>query len=326
MYFKKENKMIIVTGGSGLIGSNLIRQLNAMGRGDIIVVDKFENGQKLKNIFDLTVHDVINKNDLFDFLNNRHPGEISCVFHMGACSDTTEWDGDYVLETNYNYSKRLLDWCQINCSAFVYASSASVYGTNSISEINPKFENPINAYAYSKLLFDNYVRKILPTATAQIVGLRYFNVYGPGEAHKGKMASVFYHLNNQIKSTNNFGLFRGTDGIADGQHSRDFVHVDDTVEAKIWFMENASISGIFNIGTGESVTYNKVGDHIIKWFETNRKSIPAKCYIDFPSKLIGAYQNYTKADLTLLRKVGFNHSFKNISVGIDSYLTYLNAR
>ena len=316
--------MIIVTGGSGLIGSNLVRSLNLMGRKDVIIADNFKNGSKLKNIFDLSVHDLMDKGELFGFLNDNIDGQISCVFHLGACSDTMEWDGKYVLENNYQYSKKLLDWCQENDTPFIYASSASVYGTNSISEIDAKYENPINAYAYSKLLFDNYVRRKLPTSTSQIVGLRYFNVYGPGEAHKEKMASVIYHFNNQVGAENKFGLFRGVGGISDGQHSRDFVHVDDTIQAKIWFMNNSSKSGIFNIGTGESVSFNDVGKHLIQWFEHNGRRIPTKCYIDFPDQLKGSYQNFTKADLTKLRAAGFNHKFKDVKTGIDSYLTFLN--
>ena len=213
---------------------------------------------------------------------------------MGACSDTTEWNGEYILNNNYQYSKNLLEFALKERVSFIFASSASVYGLNKNSQISTNYENPINAYAYSKLLFDQYVRKFLDKAESQIVGLRYFNVFGPNEAHKGKMASVMYRFYNQIMEHGTFSIFGGYNEIGSGEHSRDFIHVNDTVQAKLWFLNNPKINGIYNIGTGISNTYNKLGECIINWFEANSKIKPQKNYIDFPKNLQRSYQTILK--------------------------------
>lgn len=318
--------MIIVTGGGGFIGSNLIRELNAMGHENILVIDDLTNGRKLTNLFTAKINDIRSFKEIDDILETCDPDKITAIFHLGACSDTMEWDGDFVLNVNYKFSKKLLDFAVLGQIPFIYASSASVYGLNKSSEIIDANEKPINVYAYSKLLFDQYVRSVLPTVNSQIVGLRYFNVYGPGEQHKGNMASVVYHFYNQVIDTGNISIFGSYNEIAAGEHSRDFVHVADTVETKIWFMHNPEVSGIFNVGTGNSFTYNILAKYICEWFEQHRGIVPNIEYIQFPERLKGSYQDFTRADISSLRKVGFEHEFFKLEQGLRLYLDALNLK
>ena len=318
--------MIIVTGGSGFIGSNLVNSLNKCGYEDIIVVDDLKNGHKLKNLFKSKISSIENYKNIENVLKNINFSKIKCIFHLGACSDTTEWDGEYIMNTNYDFSKMLLSFALNNKIQFIYASSASVYGMKTLFDVNEKNEAPINAYAYSKLLFDQHVRRVMPNAHSQIVGLRYFNVYGPHEEHKKSMASVIYHFYNQITNHGEFFLFGENEGVEAGEQSRDFVHVDDTVRAKLWFMENAHCSGIFNVGTGNNYTYNTLADYVIDWFEQNLNLTPSKQYREFPENLRGSYQNYTKADLGDLRNIGYDKQFKDLKDGVFSYLDYLHGK
>lgn len=319
--------MIIVTGGIGFIGSNLVRHLNKRGYEDIVVFDDLEDGQKLRNIFDLKISDIFHFNELCKFVEKIPGKQIDCIFHLGACSDTTEWNGKYLIENNFHFSKKILELSLLKNVQFIYASSASVYGLNKTSEISPENEKPINGYAYSKLLFDQHVRRLLNSGNVdtQIVGLRYFNVYGPNEHHKEKMASVIYHFYRQVLSAGEFSIFGSYNNVESGEHSRDFVYVDDVTEANIWFLENPTISGIFNLGTGKSFTYNQLGDFLIKWFERNKKFSPKRIYIDFPESLKGCYQDFTRADLSTLRREGFHQKFLSLEAGMNKYLDRLNA-
>ena len=240
--------MIVVTGAFGFIGSNLVKALNQKGRTDIIAVDDLTQGVKFKNLADCQIQDYYDKDE---FLNYLPKDKIDVIFHQGACATTTEWDGKYMMENNFTYSKILLDFAILNHIQFIYASSAAVYGNSQTFHESPQWEKPLNVYGFSKLLFDQYVRK-LQGVDNQIVGLRYFNVYGPNEQHKGSMASVAYHLAKQLKENGKINLFEGCDGYKNGEQRRDFVYVEDIANINIFMMENPNIKGIFNAGTGKS--------------------------------------------------------------------------
>lgn len=315
--------MIIVTGGSGFIGSNIVKALNRQGQTDILVVDNLTQGQKFRNLVDCQILDYQEKENFLYHLANRNyfASTVTTIFHQGACSTTTEWNGHYIMQNNYDYSKAVLHYCLERRIPFIYASSASVYGNGSVFREERTFENPINVYGYSKLLFDEYVRRLLPTATSQMVGLRYFNVYGPREQHKGTMASVAFHFNQQLLQGDTVRLFAGSAGYAAGEQRRDFVYVADVVAVNMWFMENGGQSGIFNVGTGRSQTFNEVAQAVIAWHRRGRID-----YIPFPDHLAGSYQSFTEADLQALRKVGYTGTFKPVAEGVRQYLDELNRR
>jgi len=313
--------MIIVTGGAGFIGSNLVKALNHSGRKDILVVDNLQDGHQFINLVDCDIQDYMDK---LDFINRikegKKFGHIDAVFHQGACSTTTEWDGRYMMENNYQYSKQLLHFCLEEQIAFVYASSAAIYGNSKIFTEQPQYEKPINVYGYSKFLFDQYVRRIQMSANSQVVGLRYFNVYGSGEEHKGSMASVAYHFNNQIKDSAKCQLFEATDGYGDGAQRRDFVYVEDICKVNLWFMNNNDKSGIYNLGTGRSQTFNELANAVIKWHGKGEIK-----YIAFPEHLAGAYQSFTEADISKLREAGYAAAFATVEEGVKCYLDTLNS-
>ncbi len=314
--------MIIVTGGAGFIGSNLIKGLNARGRGDILVIDHLKRGRKFENLVDCEIADYWDRDQLLDHITSGRafPEMPEAILHQGACTVTTEWDGHYMMETNFEYSKTLLHFCLERSIPFLYASSAAVYGTGSIFREERQFESPLNVYGYSKFLFDQYVRRMLPVANSQVVGLRYFNVYGPRETHKGRMASMAFHLRNQLLATGKVKLFCGSHGYADGEQRRDFIHVDDTVAVNLWLLDHGEISGIYNCGTGQSATFNEVAHAVIDCYRHG-----AIEYIPFPEDLQGAYQSLTEADLTALRETGYNAAFMSVQEGIPSYVAWLDA-
>ncbi len=313
--------MIIVTGGAGFIGSNLVKGLNGRGQENILVVDDLSQGDKFKNLLALDIKDYIDKDDfLAALLAEKYDSEaVEAVFHDGACSDTMEYNGKYMMDTNYAYSKALLHFCQRRRIPFIYASSASVYGggENGFRE-TPECEWVLNVYAFSKLQFDRYVRRVLPGAAAQIVGLRYFNVYGPQENHKGRMASVAYHFFHQLKKDGVVRLFKGTEGYGDGEQRRDFVYVKDVVDVNLFFADNPAKSGIFNCGTGRANTFNAVATAAIKALGRGRIE-----YIDFPETLKGKYQNFTEADLSHLKAAGYEKPFTELDQAVADYYRYL---
>ena len=310
--------MIVVTGAAGFIGSNLVRSLNAAGRTDIIAVDDLSDGTKFSNLVDCDFLDYLDKDEFRSSLPRRLSG-VDLVFHQGACSDTREWDGRFMLENNYAYSRCLLESCMENNVAFIYASSAAVYGDNRGFIEKPRYEKPVNVYAYSKLLFDRYVRRVMQNTASQIAGLRYFNVYGPGEGHKGAMASVIFQLNGQLLENGEVNLFKGSGGYADGEQRRDFIHVDDVVAVNLWFMDNRQARGIFNVGTGRSRSFNDIARLLIEWHGEGRLS-----YVDFPDGLLPAYQSFTQADISALREVGYRAPFTGLEKGIRNYLDWLS--
>jgi ADP-L-glycero-D-manno-heptose 6-epimerase len=314
--------MIIVTGGAGFVGSNIIAALNRRGERDILVVDHLRDGHKMRNLADLDIRDYLDRDDFIERLRaGQDLGPVRAVFHQGACSATTEWDGQYVMRNNFEYSKVLLHWCQQQGAQFMYASSASVYGLgrNGFRE-ERSCELPINMYAYSKFQFDQYVRALKGQLKHQVVGLRYFNVYGPRETHKGAMASTPFHFNRQIGTDGVARLFAGTDGNANGEQRRDFVYVDDCVAVNLWFLEHVATSGIFNLGTGRAQTFNDVVNAVKAWH--GRGSVE---YIAFPDHLKGSYQNYTQADLGALRAAGYDGDFQTVEQGVAKYMAWLKA-
>ena len=315
--------MYIVTGGAGFIGSNVVKGLTAATGEPIIVVDDLTDGHKFQNIADLAIADYLDKDEFIERLEFDPDFIRRCkgVLHQGACAVTTEWDGRYMMENNYTYSRELLRHCLNNNVPFIYASSAAVYGGNTAFAESPANELPLNVYGYSKLLFDQYVRRLHLERGQQVVGLRYFNVYGPREQHKGSMASVAFHFNRQLGETGELRLFEGCDGYADGEQERDFVYVDDVAAVNLWFLDNPEKSGIFNVGTGRAQTFNDVANAAIKWH--GRGAIR---YIPFPDALRGAYQSYTQADLEALRGAGCDVEFRDVAAGVADYLDAVAAK
>ena len=313
--------MIIVTGGAGFIGSNLVLELNARGAREILVVDNLKNGVKFRNLVDCQIVDYLDKDRFIDQLRRGdfEKNTIEAVYHQGACSMTTEWDGRYMMENNYEYSKIIFEYCVARGIPFLYASSAAVYGRGRVFKEDPAFEFPLNVYGYSKLRFDQYIRQRLDSVESQVVGLRYFNVYGPREAHKGSMASVAYHLNNQLLDAGKVRLFEGCDGYSDGEQLRDFICVSDVVDINLWFSNHPNLSGIFNLGTGRSQTFNDVARAVLDFHKRGVLE-----YIPFPDQLKGCYQSFTEANLDALRAVGCQHRFKTVEEGVGEYIAWLS--
>lgn len=313
--------MIVVTGGAGFIGSNIVAGLNARGIRDIMVVDDLSDGIKCLNLVDCDFSDYMEYDDLLDLLERGGDlGAIKAVFHQGACSDTTEWDGRYVMARNFKYSKVLHAWCVRRGVPLIYASSASVYGAGDRFVERREAERPLNTYAFSKFAFDQYVRAQSWKVSSQVAGLRYFNVYGPRERHKGKMSSVVRHFSNQIHKDGECRLFEGSDGYASGEQRRDFIHVDDCVAVNLWLFDNPQISGIFNCGTGRAQTFNEVADAVIGWHGKGTKR-----YVAFPESLKGRYQSFTEADMSALRASGYRRSFMSVQEGVPRYLDWLQS-
>jgi ADP-L-glycero-D-manno-heptose 6-epimerase len=313
--------MIIVTGGAGFIGSNLIKALNAQNKTIILAVDNLKNGIKFKNLVDCVVSDFMDKDEFITNIQHgiHFEGTVEAVFHLGACSSTTEWDGRYIMANNYTYSKTLFNYCLVRRIPFIYASSAAIYGGGAVFREDPANESPLNVYGYSKLLFDQYVRRHVSHARSQIVGLRYFNVYGPREAHKGSMASVASHLRRQLLAGESIRLFEGSDGYGPGEQRRDFIHVEDTCAVKLWFLEHPEQSGIFNVGTGQAQTFNDVAHAVINHYKKGEIT-----YIPFPEHLQGHYQSYTQADLSTLRAAGYTMPFRTVEEGVSDYMDWLD--
>lgn len=320
----------VVTGAAGFIGSNLVRALNKRGATNILAVDNLAHADKFKNLVGCEIADYLDKRDFLDRLESgEFASDLDAILHQGACSDTMATDGRYVMDNNYRYSLALLDHCLDEEVPFVYASSAAVYGAGRAFRESPECEAPLNVYGYSKYLFDQVVRRRLPDAFAPVVGLRYFNVYGPNEAHKGRMASVAWHLFNQYRAEGKVKLFVGSGGYADGEQRRDFISVEDVVKVNIHFLERPRRSGIYNVGTGRAQSFNDVAETVINACRSaagqpalaraELKAQGAIEYIAFPAALQGKYQSFTEADVTALRAAGYDAAFLAVAEGIGRY-------
>lgn len=311
--------MFIVTGGAGFVGSNLVRELNRRGHTDILVVDNLTRGEKARNLADLTLADYMDKRE---FRARLDAGTLDlrpeAVFHNGACSDTMEPDGRYMMENNYGDSRALLHWCLARNTPLVYASSAATYGASADFEPVPGNEGPLNVYGYSKLAFDQHVRSLLPAIQSPVVGLRYFNVFGPREHHKGRMMSVLHQLLRQLQETGACRLFSGTEGFGDGEQQRDFIFVGDIVAINLHFGGSGMAKGIFNAGTGRARSFNDIAQTLIAHLGRGRID-----YIPFPDELRGKYQSFTQADVRSLRAAGYGAPFTELEAGIAATLAEL---
>ena len=324
----------IVTGAAGFIGSNIVKALNERGEKRIIAVDNLTRADKFKNLVDCEIADYLDKDEFIERLQAGDlDGDVEAIFHEGACSDTMETDGRYMMENNYRYSLAMLDWCIDQEVPFLYASSAATYGGSSEFREERAFEAPLNVYGYSKFLFDQIVRQRLPEASSQIVGFRYFNVYGPRESHKGRMASVAFHHYNQFRAEHKVKLFEGCDGYENGEQKRDFVYVGDVAKVNLYFLDHPEKSGIFNLGTGRAQSFNELAAANVNSSRAlsgaSRESLAALVeqgfieYIPFPDALRGKYQSFTQADLTKLRAAGYTAPFASVEEGVEQYVRWM---
>ncbi len=329
---------IVVTGAAGFIGSRIIAGLNARGFDDIIAVDELTQGDKFRNLADLKIADYVDADAFYGAFADRAYGHVEAVFHEGACSDTMELDGKYMMENNFETSKRLFHAAQAQGTRLLYASSAATYGGSDTFKEEPAFEAPLNVYGYSKLLFDQVMRRELGAqlqqAKTQVVGFRYFNVYGPHEQHKGRMASVAYHQFHQFKNEGRVKLFGEYGGYAPGAQMRDFVFVDDVVAVNLWFFDHPAQSGIFNLGSGRAQPFNDVACAVVNTLRAQDGHVPLALetmaamglieYIPFPDALRGKYQCYTQADLGALRAAGCDHAFADVATGVGRYVQWMS--
>jgi ADP-L-glycero-D-manno-heptose 6-epimerase len=330
----------IVTGACGFIGANIVKALNERGIDNVIAVDNLAKADKFKNLVDCEIADYLDKHEFIELVQAGHfDGAVEAIFHEGACSDTMETDGRYMMENNFRYTSTLLDFCLDHEVQFLYASSASVYGGGRIFKESREHEGPLNVYGYSKFLFDQVVRRrVLADGNpgSQVVGFRYFNVYGPREQHKGRMASVAFHHFNQYRENGKVKLFEGCDGYANGTQSRDFVYIDDVVKVNLFFLDNPDKSGIFNLGTGRAQPFNDIahstvnacraleGKPALSLAEMVAQGIVE--YIEFPAALKGKYQSFTQADISALRAAGYADEFDSVAAGVTKYVQHLASR
>ena len=332
---------IVVTGAAGFIGSNIVQGLNARGIDDIIVVDDLQQGDKFRNLADLKIADYVDADTFYDAFAAGHYGQVEAVFHEGACSDTMESNGKYMMANNYTLSWQLFQACQKRGSRLLYASSAATYGGSETFREDPAFELPLNVYGYSKLLFDQRMRRecgnkferTLAGRTHQVVGFRYFNVYGPREQHKGRMASVAFHQFHQYRNEGRVKLFGEYGGYPAGGQMRDFVYIDDVVAVNLWFFDHPEKSGIFNLGSGRAQPFNDVASSVVNTMRSLQgesalalhEVVDQKLveYVSFPDALRGKYQCFTQADLSALRGTGCDHAFVDVQTGVSKYVQWL---
>ncbi len=337
----------IVTGAAGFIGSNIVKALNGHGITDILAVDDLRKADKFTNLADNRIADYMDKDLFIDLVRKGAIPQPEAVIHQGACSDTMETDGRYMMSNNFRYTQELFIWCQEQKIPFLYASSAAVYGASTVFKEDVKFEKPLNIYGYSKYLFDQFLRREMAKGlTAPATGLRYFNVYGPMEQHKGRLASVAYLQFNEFVKDHQVKLFEGCLGYPNGGQRRDFVYVEDVADVNMFFLAKGT-SGIFNVGTGRAQDFNDVAITVVntlreRFPDTKEHKRPAGQpslqqlltlsqavnydfihYIPFPKELIGKYQAFTQADLTALRAAGYEQDFRPVEVGVTEYMLYL---
>jgi ADP-L-glycero-D-manno-heptose 6-epimerase len=327
---------LIVTGAAGFIGSNLVKALNARGETRIVAVDNLKRADKFKNLVDCEIDDYLDKTEFVERFTRGDFGKVRAVFHEGACSDTMETDGRYMMDNNFRYSRAVLDACLAQSAQFLYASSAAIYGGSTRFVEDRAVEAPLNVYGYSKFLFDQLVRRVLPAATSQIAGFRYFNVYGPRESHKGRMASVAFHNFNQFRAEGKVKLFGEYNGYAAGEQTRDFVSVEDVAKVNLFFFDHPDKSGIFNLGTGRAQPFNDIASSVVNTLRALDGQAPLSLaemvqsglieYVPFPDALRGKYQCFTQADPTRLRAAGYDAPFLTVQEGVDRYVRWLSGQ
>lgn len=323
----------VVTGAAGFIGSNLVKGLNARGETDVIAVDDLTQGDKFRNLADLQIADYVDAADFYTRFDQGRYGRIEAVFHEGACSDTMESNGQYMMANNYTLTVNLWEACQRQRTRLLYASSAATYGGSAVFKEEPANEAPLNVYGYSKLLVDQRLRRetgaAFERARHQTVGFRYFNVYGPREQHKGRMASVAFHQYHQFNAEKQVRLFGEYGGYAPGEQERDFVYIDDVVAVNLWFLDHPDRSGLFNLGTGRAQPFNDVALAVVNARRGSALTLEeavqqeAIVYTAFPDALRGKYQCHTQADLTALRAAGCDHAFADVRTGVTAYMQAL---
>lgn len=319
----------LVTGAAGFIGCNNILALNAAGITDVIAVDNLTRSEKFVNLAKCAVTDYFDKVDFIERVRSGRAPKPEAIFHQGACSDTMQSDGRYMMENNYRYTLELFEWAQSLKIPFIYASSAATYGASPIFIEDVRYECPLNVYGYSKFLFDQVLRHRAAKLTAPVIGLRYFNVYGPHEQHKGRMASVAFHQYFQFKKEGKVKLFEGCLGYGNGGQMRDFVFVEDVVAVAMHFL-NKPVSGIYNCGTGRAQPFNDVALSVVNALSERKRSLKEAVdeglieYIRFPQDLKGKYQAYTQANLEKLRAAGYTAPFKSVEEGTAKYMHYLS--
>jgi len=325
---------IIVTGAAGFIGSNIVKALNDRGEQRIIAVDNLTRADKFRNLVDCEIDDYLDKTDFVERFTRGDFGKVRAVFHEGACSDTMETDGRYMMDNNFRYSRAVLDACLAQGTQFLYASSAATYGGSERFVEEREVEKPLNVYGYSKFLFDQVVRRVLPTARSQVAGFRYFNVYGPREMHKGRMASVAFHNFNQFREQGKVKLFGPYNGYAAGEQTRDFISVEDVAKVNLFFFDHPGKSGIFNLGTGRAQPFNDIASTVVNTLRDIEGKPPLSLaelvqegtieYVPFPDALRGKYQCFTQADATRLRAAGYDAPFMTVQQGVARYVRWLN--
>jgi ADP-L-glycero-D-manno-heptose 6-epimerase len=311
-----ENSRIIVTGGAGFIGSAIVWRLNELGRDDILIVDRLDETDKWKNLAPLRFADYIDADEFMDDLGDFR--DVGCIFHLGACSSTTERDADYMIRNNFQYTRDLAEFAMANGVRFIYASSAATYGDGSAG-MEDGFENlgtlrPLNVYGYSKHLFDQYAAR--NGMFSSIVGLKYFNVFGPNEDHKGDMRSLVNKAFEQINTSGALKLFKSHHpDYDDGEFGRDFVYVKDAVEMTLHFM-GSNTGGLFNVGSGRMNTWNSLAKAIF-----NALDMPLNVeYVEMPEHLRDRYQYHTEADLTRIRDTGYAGGTTPLDAAVSDYV------
>jgi ADP-L-glycero-D-manno-heptose 6-epimerase len=333
------NPRLVVTGAAGFIGSNIVKALNARGHTNIIAVDDLSDGDKCRNLTDLHIADYVHFEDFYNRYAAKDYGSVDAIFHEGACSDTMQNDGRYMMRVNYECTRDLFVNAQAQGTRLLYASSAATYGNAQVFKEAPEFEGPLNVYGYSKLLLDQYLRQHIGVqferAAHQVVGFRYFNVYGSREQHKGRMASVAFHQFHQFQKDGKVRLFGAYGGYAAGAQVRDFVSVNDVVAVNLWFFDHPEKSGLFNLGTGQAQPFNDVALAVVNGLARQAQGLPLLSlaqavqqglidYVDFPPALVGKYQCFTQADLSKLRAAGCDHAFANVQAGVSDYMLQMD--
>jgi ADP-L-glycero-D-manno-heptose 6-epimerase len=312
--------VIVVTGGAGFVGSAVCRALSVTRALPLWVVDDLRDASKYRNLVGVHISDYLDREDFLRLVEQHDAAlaGVEAIIHQGAASSTTEPDGRYVLRNNYDYSRALLELSVERGIPIIYASSAAVYGRSEVCREAPSFEQPLNVYGFSKLLVDNHARRLLERGNVKIVGLRYFNVYGPGEWHKGTMRSLALQLYEQLVEHGVAFLFGAHDGYGAGEQRRDFIHVDDVVRVVEWFLVHPERSGIYNVGTGQSRSFNELASAVVGALGAGHIE-----YRPFPAELARSYQSHTQADLQRLRASGYDRAFVELDEGVADYVTTL---